>query len=142
VTTDFKIDDRRGKRELGDSRGVAPASLNTDDIVYEKVTPETCFLKASKGRYIIQEDNFSYQGKIIVPQKAEKRPTTGTIVDVGIECTQYDLNDRVVVGIYSGTVVTFKGWDPKKKINLRVCSEDEILARITEKATEVEGIGA
>ena len=63
-------------------------SRNPIDITYGKVLCPLC-----NGK----------QGTIIVPDDAKKRPTTGTIIAIGKEVTEYNVGSRVLYHNYSGT---------------------------------------
>ncbi len=143
MTKDFSvIDKRRKEEELDDPRGVAPASLMQDDVQEVLVTPATNFVHPTSGRVIAQEDRaMDKVGRIILPGKTQRRPTTGTILEVGPGVELFKAGMKVAYGLYSGTVLTFKGWDPKTRINLRVLNVDEILAVVDQKAPELEGVG-
>jgi co-chaperonin GroES (HSP10) len=95
------------------------------------------FLYPTLGRIVVQEDGFKYGGQILIPETAKRRPTTGTIMAVGedIEPSRFKVGDKVVYGLYSGTVLSFKGQPA-----FRVLNQDEILA-IVEGEPELEGSG-
>jgi co-chaperonin GroES (HSP10) len=115
-----------------------------------EITPKVAFyLKATPGRIIVKEDEFSYKGRIIIPDKTQRRPTTGTVIDVGEGVGKFEYDngepgewiplfsrgDRLVYGVYSGTVLNFKGQPA-----YRVLGQDEILAVMHGEA-ELEGVG-
>ena len=139
---EFKIEDRRGKRGTEEVQmSTLPASMleETEEI---KMKPGENFVHPTVGRVLIQEDfALGRVGKIIIPDKTKKRPTTGTILEVGPGVEFYTAGMKVVYGLYSGTVLTYKGWDPKTRINFRILNTDEILATQDEKAPELEGVG-
>ena len=83
----------------------------------------------------------STEGKIIIPEVSKRRPTTGTILECGKGADEYQTGQKVVYGLYSGTVVEFKGWDPNTRIVFRILGQDEILARIDDKSPEFLGVG-
>jgi co-chaperonin GroES (HSP10) len=141
--SDFTVTDkRRKKEEVEDPRGVAPASLIEDDVPEIRVTPATNFVHPAAGKIICQEEKaMNKVGMIYIPGKTQKRPTTGIIIEVGEGVEGYEAGDKIAYGLYSGTVLTFKGWDPKTRINFRVLSIDEILAKVDQKSPELEGIG-
>lgn len=137
---EIKVVDKR--RRLDRTPDSIPASLQTEDAKEVRVTPEKCFVHPAPGKIVCQEDvALGKVGRIIVPDSVKKRPTTGTILEVGLGVEGYEVNDRIAYGLYSGTVLTFKGWDPKTKINFRILGVDEILAKIDRKTPELEGIG-
>jgi co-chaperonin GroES (HSP10) len=92
-------------------------------------------LKPYPNRIIVLIDSFSYQGRIIVPDKAKRSPTTGKIVSIGSEVRArgvVKVGQTVVYGLYSGTALKFKGIPV-----LRVLTEDEIFCE-KEGTAEVE----
>jgi co-chaperonin GroES (HSP10) len=140
----FTVTDRRGRgeEEIHDPRGVAPASLIEDDDAVVRVTPETCFIHPTAGRVVVQADKIMNKvGRIIIPGKTQKRPTTGVILKIGKGVEDFEVGDRIAYGLYSGTVLTFKGWDPKTRINFHVLSVEEILAKVDSESPELEGVG-
>jgi co-chaperonin GroES (HSP10) len=147
MTDSFSVEDRRGRRGLDTSvEGIAvprtlPASMN-EEVKEVKMKPGEQFIHPSAGRVLIQEDvALGKVGKIWVPDKVQKRPTTGTILEVGKGVEDYVAGQKIVYGLYSGTVLTYKGWDPKTRINFRMLSVEEILGWQDEKAPELEGVG-
>jgi len=141
VSKDFTVTDKRGHLNTDDPRNVAPASL-MEDVKEVRIAPEQLFVHPTPGRIIVQEDlALDKVGRIIVPDKVKKRPTTGTILEVGLGVDGYFVGDRVVYGLYSGTVLTFKGWSPKTRINFRILNTDEILAKVDKETPELEGVG-
>lgn len=151
--SDFKVIDKRRrvehevktKKQFSKSLKLQsiPASLeDTEDYKEIRVSPDKCFVHPAPGRIVCQEDHaLGKVGRIIVPDSVKKRPTTGTILEVGRGVEGYQVGDRIAYGLYSGTVLTFKGWDPKTKINFRVLGVDEILVTVDKKTPELEGIG-
>jgi co-chaperonin GroES (HSP10) len=108
----------------------------------ERVTPKNLFVHPTAGRIIVQEDEaLSQVGMIIIPDKVKKRPTTGVILEVGAGVVDFEVGQKICYGLYSGTVLTFKGWDPKTRINFRLLNVDEILAYVDQQAPELEGVG-
>jgi co-chaperonin GroES (HSP10) len=99
------------------------------------VSEQRFSIKPSAGRIWILEDGFRYEGRIVIPEKVQKRPTTGTIKWIGSGVENYSEGDRVVYGLYSGTVVNFKNMP-----TYRVLSPDEILGTLVGDA-ELEGVG-
>jgi co-chaperonin GroES (HSP10) len=108
-------------------------------------------LEPAPGRVIVQEDDFRYEGKIIIPEKAQRRPTVGRVIaiasDVGEVIDDPDtglrtflprwlVGDKLVYGLYSGTVINFKGQPA-----FRILGQDEVLARVTGNP-ELEGVGS
>ena len=94
-------------------------------------------LKPMFGKIVVQEDAFRYEGRIVIPEKAQRRPTTGEVVSLGEGITGIEIGDKLVYGLYSGVVVNFKGHPV-----YRVLNQDEILAVVVGMAPELEGVGA
>ena len=109
-----------------------------------------CNLLPRGARIIVQSDEYSYTGLVIVPESAKRRPTTGTIIAAGSEaeickvskgeahedvhhfgaeskevCNQLHIGDRVLYGQFSGTLVQFKG-----RPAYTILGADEILAKV------------
>jgi co-chaperonin GroES (HSP10) len=76
-------------------------------------------------------------GLLVVPQKSERRPTTGRIVTVGEDVNLWykffvrkiSLEDRVMYGSFSGHVVDLD--NKGEKVILRIMHRSEILCRVT-----------
>lgn len=96
-----------------------------------------CPLKAKPGRILVQEDEFAYQGKIHIPDAAKRRPTTGKIIDLGkgVDREIYKLGEKIVYGLYSGTVVNFRGHAP-----FRFLLPDDVLGEVVTE-DQLEGVG-
>lgn len=67
------------------------------------------FIKPTAGRVLVERDGFHYSGKLVIPDRAKQRPTTGTVVAVGEGCEDW-LGKRVVFPMFSGTDYKFKGF--------------------------------
>ena len=117
------------KREPIDENA-GPAKRKTEGVAF--------FMRPTPGRIIVREDEFNYRGLIHVPDSAKRRPTTGKIVAVGEGVTNWDLQvgKKVVYGMYSGTVISFK-----EQPAFRVLGQDEILAVIDDVNLVLEGVG-
>jgi co-chaperonin GroES (HSP10) len=89
----------------------------------------------SLGRVIVQEDDFNYAGRIIIPDKAQRRPTVGKIIAIASDIVEWELGQKIVYGLYSGTVINFKGAPA-----FRILGRDEILAIVTGNPV-LEGVG-
>lgn len=96
------------------------------------------FMRPTPGRIVVQEDAFNYQGRIAIPDAAKRRPTTGKILAIGEGVLNIDLavGNKVVYGLYSGTVINFKDQPA-----FRILGQDEILAVIDDKDLVLEGVG-
>lgn len=75
------------------------------------------------SRLIIKEDLFIYKGRVIIPDAAQRRPTTGTVIAVGAEITKVAVGDKILYGNFSGTGINFAN-----RPAFRILTEDEILA--------------
>ena|SRR5260370_36853029 len=93
-------------------------------------TKATSFVEAMIGRILIRPDEFKYGGKILIPDKAQRRPTVGTIVQLNLSENPNDfaVGDRIVYGVYSGTPVllTIDGVETP----LIILTPEEILVRL------------
>jgi co-chaperonin GroES (HSP10) len=131
------VTDKRGKRDEGI---VAPLVEKPKKLV--KVTPKTIFIHPTSGRIIVQEDSFRYEGRLVIPEASKRRPTTGTILEIGKGVDDiFKVGQKIGYGLYSGTVMEFKGWIPEERIIFRILGQDEVLAIIDEKAPEFVGVG-
>jgi len=92
------------------------------------------YIIPAPGRIWLVEDGFKYEGRIVIPDKVQRRPTTGTVRWVG-EGVNYVEGQRLVYGLYSGTVVNFKNHPV-----YRVLNPDEVLG-VVEGVAELEGVG-
>ncbi len=92
-------------------------------------------LVPSPGRIIVQEDEFAYGGKIIIPEKLQRRPTVGRIIATAPDISEWNVGDKIVFGLYSGVVINFKNQPA-----FRILNRDEVLATVVGDA-ELEGVG-
>lgn len=70
---------------------------------------------------------------IEIPEVAQRRPTTGTVVSAGEACQAIHRGDTVVYSNFVGEVYDLTGVDSvgrEKKIVLRVMKENEIICKI------------
>lgn len=93
-------------------------------------------LKPRAGRVIVKIDKFEHKGKIIIPDRAQVPPTTGIVMGFGAGLEDIAVGDRVVFGVYSGTLLKFKNQPV-----VRVLSPEEILATVSGDA-DLEDTGA
>jgi hypothetical protein len=71
---------------------------------------------------------------LVIPQVAERRPTTGRIVSAGPECKWLRNGDTVLYGSFCGTAFDLEGLDAQgieRTIVLRIIREAEVQLRIT-----------
>ena len=94
---------------------------------------ETSFVEAMIGRILIKPDEFKYGGRIVIPDKQQRRPTVGTIVQLNLteNLNKFEVGDRIVYGVYSGTPVllTIDGVETP----LIVLTPEEVLVRLRGK---------
>lgn len=85
-----------------------------------------CFIEPYGLRVIVERDGFKYGGKLIIPDKAQHKPTSGTVVAVP-ESGELDhlLGLRVVFGTWSGTELTFKNRPAYTSLSV-----EEVMGRI------------
>lgn len=93
----------------------------------------TSFVEAMIGRILISPDNFKYGGSILIPEKFQRRPTVGTIIQLNLtdNPNKFTVGDRIVYGVYSGTPVllTIDGTETP----LIVLTPEEVLIRLRGK---------
>lgn len=69
---------------------------------------------------------------IIIPEEAERRPTSGIIIAIGSKVTEFDVDDHVLYSNYVGQAFPFEGFA------LRVMHENDVYCKI--KALKKEGL--
>jgi co-chaperonin GroES (HSP10) len=79
----------------------------------------------------IDEHGGVTKGGIIVPQKSAQITRKGTVIAAGEE-SRFIAGDRVLLSIYAGVNLHILEENLSSMENI-ICSEDEILARITEE---------
>jgi co-chaperonin GroES (HSP10) len=91
---------------------------------------ESSFVEAMLGRILIRPDEFRYGGLIKIPDKAQRRPTVGTIIQLNLldNPNKFEVGDKIVYGVYSGTPVllTIDGVETP----LIVLTPEEVLIRL------------
>ena len=101
---------------------------------------ETSFVEAMVNRILIRPDNFKYGGNIVIPEKFQRRPTVGTVVQLNLadNLNKLEVGDRVVYGVYSGTpvLITIDGAETP----LIILTQEEVLLRLHGK-TELKESG-
>lgn len=97
---------------------------------------EKLSLVPTPSRIIVEEDGFKYEGRVIIPETAQRRATTGTVKAVGENVTIVKVGDRILWAQFSGTVCNFRSHPA-----VRVLVEDEVLA-IVKDDLQLEDIGA
>ena len=70
---------------------------------------------------------------IVVPQNAQMRPTSGTVVSAGKDCAELIEGDRVIYARFAGNIfgLEYDEDGERRKIVLNVLHEKEILSKIT-----------
>lgn len=95
------------------------------------------FLDPTPGRIVVQEDVFQERSRIITPDTAKRRPTTGKILAVGEGVhSMLTVGTRVIYGLYSGTVISFKDQPA-----FRILGQDEVLSVVRGADLILEGVG-
>lgn len=84
------------------------------------------------GRILVQEDTFMYTGKLVIPEAAKRRPSTGTIIEIGPDTViKAKVGDKVLYPMYSGTGLRFRDRETQKDLPpMRVLTPDEILCTV------------
>jgi co-chaperonin GroES (HSP10) len=101
------------------------------------VTKKQLKLWPTPGHLIIEEDGARVaEGRIAIPDKYRRKPTTGIVVSVGAGVTVAEVGQRVLYNLYSGTGIKFK----ETKM-LRSLVPDEVIA-IIEGEGELEDVSA
>ena len=82
------------------------------------------------GRILIKPDDFRYGGKIVIPDKHQRRPTVGTVVNLNLPDNPngFSIGDRVVYGVYSGTPVLIT--IDQVETPLIILTPEEVLVRL------------
>ena len=81
--------------------------------------------------YILLDAHKSQAGSIILPEKHSERSRIATVMGVGGDVTRYKVGDRGLVSWYVGVIMNIPGMDMREDHH-RMCSEDEILAKVEE----------
>jgi co-chaperonin GroES (HSP10) len=108
-------------------------SNDSTEITYQD--PALLKLRPAPNRFIVMIDSFAYKGRLIIPDKSKRSPTTGKVIAVSKEVLERGnirVGMTVVYGMYSGTALKFKDVPV-----LRVLTEDEWLCE-KEGTAEVE----
>jgi co-chaperonin GroES (HSP10) len=97
---------------------------------------EECFLipTNSPPRLVVARDGFHYSGKLVIPDSAKARPTTGYVIAVPPNGEfNYWLGRRVLFAPMSGTDVKFKASAPWIVLQI-----EEIICEITKSNAELD----
>ncbi|SRR6266436_186451 len=86
-------------------------------------------IRPMPNRAVIKRDGaLTQSGRIIIPDKAKRRPTTGTVVEVGSEITKVKPGDRIVFGQWTGTEIGLSNKNNPTEVDyFLIASEDEIV---------------
>jgi co-chaperonin GroES (HSP10) len=98
-----------------------------------------CPLEPLGARCVVLKDNFQYGGLIVIPENAKRAPTTGVVLKVGPNWDKESgaqVGSRVLVGIYGGTGVVFRGHPIYSVMN-----QDEIITLVTKTDAELAEVG-
>lgn len=94
-------------------------------------------IRPTPGKVLMTIDGFKYEGRIVIPEKAQRNAQTGTIVAVGAEVPEYlKVGQRICVAQFSGTAIGIKNHPA-----YRVITPDEVLL-LLDPAIEVEEVSA
>jgi co-chaperonin GroES (HSP10) len=95
------------------------------------------FKRVLNNHLVVQINEFRYSGKLIVPDSAKRKPTTGTVVAKADNITDIEVGDKILFSQFAGTLLKFDG------IPLcRVISYEEIIAPLNADAPELESESA
>src|ERR1035437_4155049 len=93
---------------------------------FDPATPKKLWLIPVGDRLIVDEDDFSYHGKLTIPDSAKRRTTTGHVAAIDPDVTLFKVGDRILYTAFAGTDVQLKG-----KPAYRIMTSDEVLAILT-----------
>lgn len=136
----FKVTDKRKRTHIDST--VPNKILSPETEKPEKTLDQLiaeCYIEPTFGRLVIIEDEFRYKGKMIIPETAKRKSTTGTILKMNlpkVDELPFIIGDRILTGTYSGTMVEFDGvktW--------RILSENEVLAIVNDKSARLTNSG-
>ena len=90
-------------------------------------------VEAMLGRILIKPDDFKYGGRIVIPDKHQRRPTVGTILQLNLSenPNKFEVGQRVVYGVYSGTPMLLT--IDEVETPLIVLTPEEVLVRLRGK---------
>jgi chaperonin GroES len=91
-----------------------------------------CFIEPKVGKIVIMEDAFTYSGRLVIPENAKRRPTTGRVMKIGEGVTGVKVGERVVYTQFGGTLIEFRNAPA-----YRILSPDEVLGEITKSDAEL-----
>jgi co-chaperonin GroES (HSP10) len=97
------------------------------------VDPARIFKKILNGHIIVQVNEFSHKGRIIVPDTAQRKPTTGRVIAKAEDVEQVEIGDKLLYSQFAGYALHFEGYPMMRNI-----SQEEVLAILNEDAPEIE----
>ncbi len=95
-----------------------------------------CPMTPLGNRLIVETDEYCYTGRVVIPDQAKRRPSTGVIVAISESAetaSGLHLNDHVVFGQFSGTLVQFRG-----KPAYTILGADEVLAKLPIEGVDLD----
>ena len=97
-----------------------------------QVEKTTSVVEAMIGRILVKPSDFHYGGKIVIPEKHQRRPTVGTIVQLNLpgdsNPNKFEVGQRIVYGVYSGTPVLIT--IDQVETPLIILTPEEVLVRL------------
>lgn len=103
------------------------------DTGHSRLNPEIA-CKTCRGERNIACKECEGKGALLeIPEVAQRRPTTGRIVSIGNEVSNYSIGDSVVYPNFVGEVYDLTGVDDvgrEKKVVMRVLREKETICKI------------
>ena len=95
------------------------------------------FKRVLNNHLIVQISEFQYRGKLIVPDSAKRKPTTGIVVAKAEDIVDIELGEKVLFSQYAGYLLKFQDIPM-----CRVISYSEVIAPLNADAPELESEGA
>jgi co-chaperonin GroES (HSP10) len=95
------------------------------------------FKRILNNHLIVQIDTFQYTGRVLVPDSAKRRPTTGHVVAVASNIIDIKVGERVLFSQFAGFLLKFSGTPYCRSI-----SYEEVVMILTDDAPELEHEGA
>jgi len=102
------------------------------------MTTKPFFLTPLGNRCIVKPDEFEHKGRIIIPDKAKHKTTTGRILAMGEPHEKLQVGLRVLFDMFSGGEMGFQGDETNPDIHLRHISYDEIIGIINDEGVKTK----
>jgi co-chaperonin GroES (HSP10) len=96
------------------------------------------FLTPIGRRFVVRPDTWNYKGRLVIPDTAKRKATTGTIIAEGESHDTLKIGDRVLYDMFSGSEMSFQRKGSDQEEHLRLLSFDEVMARINDESTVKE----